>query len=46
LLIATLVFAAGTLIRVRSEEQLLREAFGQQFEVYARKVSAVVPFLF
>jgi len=46
LLIATFVFAAGTLIRVQSEEKLLREAFGQQFEAYARSVSAVVPFLF
>jgi protein-S-isoprenylcysteine O-methyltransferase Ste14 len=45
LLIAILVFAAGTLIRVQSEEKLLREAFGQQFEAYARRVSAVVPYL-
>ena len=46
LLIATFVFAVGTLIRVQSEEKLLRDAFGEQFDAYARKVSAVVPFLF
>lgn len=46
LLIAILVFAVGTAIRVHSEEKLLREAFGAEFEAYARKVPAVVPFLF
>lgn len=46
LVIAVAVFAIGTWIRVRSEEKLLREAFGTQFEEYARRVPAVVPFLF
>jgi protein-S-isoprenylcysteine O-methyltransferase Ste14 len=46
LLIAILVFAIGTAIRVHSEEKLLRETFGEEFESYARKVPAVVPFLF
>lgn len=41
-----IVFAIGTAIRVHSEEKLLREAFGAEFEAYARKVPAVVPFLF
>ena len=45
LLIAIVVFAVGTAIRVRSEEKLLRETFGEEFEAYARKVPAVVPFL-
>jgi protein-S-isoprenylcysteine O-methyltransferase Ste14 len=45
LLIAIIVFAIGTAIRVYSEEKLLREAFGEEFEAYARKVPAVVPFL-
>lgn len=45
LLFAVIVFFAGTMIRVRSEEKLLREAFGAQFEAYARKVPAVIPFL-
>ncbi len=44
--IAMVVFAIGTWIRVRSEEKLLREAFGAEFEEYARKVPAVVPYLF
>ncbi len=46
LLIAIVVFAIGTVIRVRSEEKLLLEAFGEEFEAYARKVPAVIPFLF
>jgi protein-S-isoprenylcysteine O-methyltransferase Ste14 len=46
LVIAVMVFAIGTLVRVRSEEKLLREAFGVEFEAYARKVPAVVPLLF
>lgn len=46
LLIAVIVFAIGTAVRVRSEERLLREAFGEEFEAYARKVPAVVPLLF
>jgi len=43
--IAIVVFAIGTFIRVRSEEKLLREAFGAAFDEYARKVPAVIPFL-
>jgi protein-S-isoprenylcysteine O-methyltransferase Ste14 len=46
LLSAIVVFAIGTAIRVHSEEKLLRETFGEEFEAYARKVPAVVPFLF
>jgi protein-S-isoprenylcysteine O-methyltransferase Ste14 len=45
LLIAIAVFAIGTAIRVHSEEKLLREMFGEEFEAYTRKVPAVVPFL-
>lgn len=40
------VFAVGTIVRVRSEERLLREAFGAEYEEYARRVAAVVPGLF
>jgi protein-S-isoprenylcysteine O-methyltransferase Ste14 len=43
LLVAALVFAIGTVIRVRREERLLRQAFGPSFEEYARKVPALIP---
>jgi len=46
LLIAIIVFAIGTMVRVRSEEKLLREAFGEKFAAYAGRVPAVVPFFF
>jgi protein-S-isoprenylcysteine O-methyltransferase Ste14 len=41
-----IVFLVGTEIRIRTEEKLLREAFGQKFEDYARKVPAFFPRLF
>jgi protein-S-isoprenylcysteine O-methyltransferase Ste14 len=44
LVIAIVIFAIGTFIRVRSEERLLREMFGPEFDAYARKVPAVIPF--
>jgi protein-S-isoprenylcysteine O-methyltransferase Ste14 len=40
------VFVIGTEIRIRSEERLLREAFGPQFDEYARRVPALFPRLF
>ncbi len=43
LLAGLVVFLVGTIIRVRSEEKLLREAFGEEFENYARRVPAIVP---
>jgi protein-S-isoprenylcysteine O-methyltransferase Ste14 len=43
LLIAILVFLIGTAIRIHAEERLLREAFGQEFESYARRVPALFP---
>lgn len=43
LVVAVFVFAIGTWTRIRSEERLLREAFGPQFEAYTRSVPAVVP---
>ena len=46
LLAGLIVFALGTLIRVRSEEKLLRGAFGEQFEKYARSVPAILPGLY
>lgn len=46
LLAALVVFFVGTAIRVRSEEKLLREAFGEQFEKYAQRVPAILPGLY
>jgi protein-S-isoprenylcysteine O-methyltransferase Ste14 len=46
LLGALIIFFIGTTIRVRSEEKLLREAFGEKFEAYARNVRAIVPGLY
>jgi protein-S-isoprenylcysteine O-methyltransferase Ste14 len=43
LLPAIIVFVIGTMIRVRTEEKLLHEAFGQEFENYAQRVPAVLP---
>jgi protein-S-isoprenylcysteine O-methyltransferase Ste14 len=46
LLVALVLFAIGTAIRVHSEEKLLRDAFGAEFEAYARRVPAVFPRLY
>jgi protein-S-isoprenylcysteine O-methyltransferase Ste14 len=42
-IVAIPIFVVGLVIRVRSEEKLLRTAFGEEFEAYARRVSAVLP---
>jgi len=38
-----LLFLAGTALRVRVEERLLRATFGETYDAYARRVPAVVP---
>ena len=43
LLVAIVLFIPGTYIRIRSEERLLRQAFGPEFEAYARNVPALIP---
>ena len=43
LLVACALFLAGTWIRVRIEERLLREAFGATFDDYANRVPAMIP---
>lgn len=40
---AIVIFSIGLEIRVRAEEKLLREAFGEDFEAYARHVPAILP---
>jgi protein-S-isoprenylcysteine O-methyltransferase Ste14 len=40
---ALLAFIIGTLVRVRSEEKLLRETFGSHFDDYVRRVPAFIP---
>lgn len=46
LLVAIVVFLVGTLIRIRSEERLLRGAFGKEFVDYSDRVSAIIPGIF
>jgi protein-S-isoprenylcysteine O-methyltransferase Ste14 len=41
--VAVVLFAVGLVIRVRSEEKLLRVAFGKEFDDYAARVPAVLP---
>jgi len=40
------LFLIGNALRIRSEEKLLREAFGAKFEEYARRVPAFFPHIF
>jgi len=42
---AGIPFVIGTMMRIRSEEKLLREAFGAEYEDYARRVKAFIPFV-
>ena len=46
LLVAVVLFAVGTWIRVRIEERLLREAFGERFDDYACRVPALIPWIY
>jgi protein-S-isoprenylcysteine O-methyltransferase Ste14 len=43
LLAAVIFFLAGNQIRIHTEEKLLRETFGSQFDDYARRVPAFFP---
>jgi protein-S-isoprenylcysteine O-methyltransferase Ste14 len=43
LFLAIVIFAVGTVIRIRTEEKLLRAEFGEKFEEYAGRVPAVIP---
>ena len=43
LVLGTIVFCAGTVIRIRAEERLLRTAFGETWEAWARRTPALLP---
>src|SRR3990172_4224172 len=43
LLFAMGLFLVGTVIRIRAEEGLLRETFGERFDDYSRRVPALIP---
>lgn len=43
---AIIFFLCGTWIRVRREENLLRQSFGAEFEVYRSRVPVLIPWLF
>ena len=43
--IAVALFLAGTEIRIRIEDKLLADRFGETFTAYARSTSAYIPFL-
>jgi protein-S-isoprenylcysteine O-methyltransferase Ste14 len=43
LIISTAVFLFGTMLRIRAEEQLLLDAFGNTYRNYAHTVPALIP---
>jgi protein-S-isoprenylcysteine O-methyltransferase Ste14 len=45
LAVGLLVFLAGTMVRIRLEEGLLKSAFGKEFLEWSSKVAALIPFL-
>ena len=45
-ILASLLFLIGAQIRIRTEEKILRGAFGAKFEEYARTVPAFFPRIF
>jgi len=42
---AIVLFVIGTEIRVRTEEKLLSERFGEEFREYKSRVRAYIPFV-
>jgi len=46
LVLGIVIYLIGTSIRIRVEERLLREVFGERFEGYIRSVPAIIPRLF
>jgi protein-S-isoprenylcysteine O-methyltransferase Ste14 len=46
LLLALSLYWLGTMIRIRSEERLLKAEFGARFDEFARRVPALIPRFF
>jgi protein-S-isoprenylcysteine O-methyltransferase Ste14 len=46
LVVASIIFLIGTQIRIRTEEKILRDAFGSKFDDYARRVPSFFPQIF
>ena len=44
--ISTVIFIYGTILRIREEEKLLIEVFGEKYESYRKKVRAFIPFIY
>ena len=45
-IVSLVLFAIGTEIRVRTEENLLAGKFGEDFQQYKKSVPAYIPFLY
>jgi protein-S-isoprenylcysteine O-methyltransferase Ste14 len=45
LVVAVPFYCAGTIVRIREEEKLLRAQFGEDHARYVREVPAVIPFI-
>ena len=43
LVLGVLIFCAGTVVRIRAEERLLRTAFGETWEAWAGRTPALLP---
>ena len=46
IVVAVIIFLLGTAIRIRTEEKLLRGAFGETFADYTRRVPSLFPKIF
>lgn len=45
ILVAVVLYAVGTVMRIRLEEALLYQVFGQEYSMYSKRVPAFLPFL-
>ena len=46
LILAAALYLVGTELRIRKEERLMRETFGNAYDEYAKEVPALIPGLF